>query len=181
MAIGATYGTKEEQISSGQVAAPPTQMTEGQAPSVPSMQVGGTPPPPSTAPKPPLTPNQDGGAGGGRPAPPPPVPVPPPPVQFNVAGAGGGEGASSFARPGSAAARPFRSMDFLQSRMQGGGPTEMGRRVGFGAGAALTGGAAAPTALPGGGFGEIAQPGGPADDELARLMASIAGRYQGGQ
>jgi len=155
-----------------------------------SLDIPGIPtPPPSTTPAP-STPGADGGAqtgpqaqpaGPSRPAPPPPVPVPPPPVQFNVAGMGGGEGASSFARPGSAAARPFRSMDFLQSRVQGGGPSEMGRRVGFGAGAALTGGAAAPTSLPGGGFGEIAQPGGPADDELARLMASIAGRYQGGQ
>lgn len=167
--------TKEEQINSGEITAPvpPTQ-------TAPTTETGM-----GGAPTTPTTPNVDGGTGAtpsapARPAPPPPVPVPPPPVQFNVAGAGGGEVASSFARPGSAAARPFRSMDFLQSRMSGGGPSEMGRRVGFGQGSALVGGAA-PTALPGGGFGDVAAPGGPADDELARLMASIAGRYQGGQ
>jgi hypothetical protein len=112
---------------------------------------------------------------------PAPVPqVPPPPVSFNLGGQGGGEGggASSFARPGSAAARPFRSQNFATSRFQGGGPSE--RRAGFGAGAATVGGATPPVAdfnASGndGGLGEIPE------DELAKIMAQVAGRYQGGR
>lgn len=121
-----------------------------------------------------------GDVGGPKSIPPPPaVPVPPPPVQFNVAGAGGGEGASSFARPGSAAARPFRSMNFVNSRLSGGSPMEMGgRRVGFGAGSAVVGGAGAPTG-PGSPFSSAEGEQGSTDpDEIGRILAQIAGRYQ---
>ena len=107
---------------------------------------------------------------------PPPMPVPqvpPPPVSFQLGGAGGGVGASSFARPGSAAARPFRSSQFASSRAQGGGPGE----ARFGAGSPIVGGAAAPISDFGGGAGGGDIP----EDELAQIMAQVAGRYTGGQ
>jgi hypothetical protein len=119
--------------------------------------------------------------GPAAPLPPmPSVPPPPPAAQFNIAGSGGGEGASSFARPGSAAARPFRSADFFRSRLAGGGPTDIGRRVGFGSGAAMVGGAAPSSSFAQGAFGDAAPNPSSSDDELARMMAQIAGRYQGG-
>jgi hypothetical protein len=124
-----------------------------------------------------------GGVGSGKNPPPapapdlPPVPqVPPPPVSFQLGGVGGGEGASSFARPGSAAARPFRSSQFLSSRVEGGRP------AGFGAGSAIVGGGApvGPDSA-GSPFGEAG--GGEVDptndDELARILAQVAGRYTG--
>jgi hypothetical protein len=108
-----------------------------------------------------------------------PVPnVPPPPVTFNLGGAGGGEGASSFARPGSAAARPFRSAQFSTGRI-GRGAAEGPQR--FGAGSAIVGGGGAvpPVSFGGEGGGAAADP--QNDDELARILATVAGRFQGGQ
>lgn len=145
-------------------------------PEIPTAPVGGeTATPPSTG-----TPNPDASAGGTS-APPPrppatpppaPIPAPPPPVRFDLAGQG--EGASSFARPGSAAARPFRSMNYLTSRLAGGSPGEA-RRVGFGAGAPVVGGAQGFSSFPGSQdmAGELG-----GEDELARIMASISGRYR---
>lgn len=109
----------------------------------------------------------------------PPVPqVPPPPVSFQLGGQGGGE-ASSFARPGSAAARPFRSSNFATSRLEGGGPGE--RRAGFGAGSAIVGGGNVPPVSDFNSGGNAGGLGGENDDELAQILAQIAGRYQGGR
>lgn len=121
------------------------------------------------------TPNGDGGApvdtGGGSndtfPQVPdfPVPPVPPPPPSFGLAGGSAG-GASSFARPGSAAAAPFRSQYFNANRVvSGGSPVSR-----FGEGAALAG---AGDVFGGGG----AEGGGPSsDEELARLIQALAGR-----
>lgn len=102
----------------------------------------------------------------------PPVPPPPSPGPiFSLAGGGGG-GAASFARPGTEAAKPFRSPIFTANRS-----TASPGAARFGAGTAVTaGGASSPSFLPAGLAGE-AGPGGPAggDDELRRIMAVLRG------
>lgn len=111
----------------------------------------------------------------------PPVPPPPSPAAssapgpgpvFGLAGSGGGGGATSFARPGTAAAAPFRSQYFATNRVTG-GPTA----ARFGAGSAVTAGGSAPflpAGLGGGGEGEPA-----ADDELQRILAAMRGGGRG--
>lgn len=93
-------------------------------------------------------------------------PVPPPPAAgpiFSLAGGGGG-GAASFARPGTEAAKPFRSQAFSTNR------STSGRPVRFGAGTAVTAGNGVPF-LPAGLDGAQAGP----DDELQRLLALLQG------
>lgn len=122
----------------------------------PSDVTGSQPPPPD--------------AGDEMPDPSFPVPpVPPPPAAgpiFSLAGGGGG-GAASFARPGTEAAKPFRSPIFTANRS-----TSMPR---FGAGTPVTAGAAAPF-LPAG-LGDGMEGEAP-PDELQRILALIRG---GGQ
>lgn len=132
-------------------------------------------PPPAAAPPDAIAPPSD--VGGSEPPPPdagdempdpsfPVPPVPPPPSAgpiFSLAGGGGG-GAASFARPGTEAAKPFRSPIFTANRS-----TAMPR---FGAGTPVTAGAAAPflpAGLDGGMEGE-APP-----DELQRILAVLRG------
>jgi hypothetical protein len=130
--------------------------------------------PPPAAPTPAAPPPDAGGseppppdAGDESPSPEFPVPpVPPPPSPgpvFTLAGGGGG-GAASFARPGTQAAKPFRSQLFAANR--GGAPAAR-----FGAGSPVTGGTAPflPAGL--GGEGGDAQGGPP--DELARILAMM--------
>lgn len=116
-------------------------------------EAGGSKAPPSSA----------GDESPNRAFPVPPVPPPPSPGPiFSLAGGGGG-GPASFARPGTEAAKPFRSPIFTQNRS-----TAMPR---FGAGTPVTAGATAPF-MPAGleGGGESAPP-----DELQRIMALIRG------
>lgn len=124
-------------------------------------EAGGSEAPPSNA----------GDESPDRQFPVPPVPPPPSPGPiFSLAGGGGG-GAASFARPGTAAARPFRSPIFTANRSTASSAAR------FGAGTAVTaGGASSPSFLPAGLAGE-AGPGGPAggDDELRRIMAVLRG------
>lgn len=95
-------------------------------------------------------------------------PVPPPPAAgptFSLAGSGGG-GATSFARPGTEAAKPFRSQFFAANRST----APVAR---FGAGAPVTGGIA--PFLPAGLEGDAAAPGTGPDEELQRIMARLRG------
>jgi len=105
----------------------------------------------------------------------PPVPPPPSPGPiFSLAGGGGG-GAASFARPGTEAARPFRSSIFTANRstaMPGGGP-----QARFGAGTAVAGGGGGAPFLPAG-LEAGGEQGGP-PDELARILALMRGGSQG--
>ena len=130
--------------------------------SAPSPESSGSKAPPSNA----------GDESPDRQFPVPPVPPPPSPGPiFSLAGGGGG-GAASFARPGTAAARPFRSPIFTANRSTASPGADR-----FGAGTAVTaGGASSPSFLPAGLAGE-AGPGGPAggDDELRRIMAVLRG------
>lgn len=132
-------------------------------------------PPPASAPSP-ETPTGAGGseappssAGDDTPQrrfPVPPVPPPPSPGPiFSLAGGGGG-GAASFARPGTEAARPFRSQLFGTNR------STSAPAARFGAGTPVTSGGAAPF-LPAGLEGE-GQTGAPAD-ELQRILATLRG------
>lgn len=100
----------------------------------------------------------------------PPVPPPPSPGPiFSLAGGGGG-GAASFARPGTEAARPFRSPIFTANRSTGMPGGSMQPR--FGAGTAVTaGGSFMPAGL--GGEADAAQ--GAPPDELARILAMMRG------
>lgn len=145
-------------------AATPPAATPPSAPSpeTPADVGGSAPPPPS--------------AGDESPNPTFPVPpVPPPPTPgpiFSIAGGGGG-GATSFARPGTEAAKPFRSQLFATNRSAGGG-APVAR---FGAGTPVTTGAAAPSFLPAGLEGAD-QAGGAPGDELQRILALLRG---GGQ
>ena len=135
--------------------APPPATPSGPSPETPPESGGSEPPPP--------------GAGDEAPRrrfPVPPVPPPPSPGPiFSLAGGGGG-GAASFARPGTEAARPFRSSIFTANRSTGAG----GR---FGAGTAVTAGATPflPAGL--GGAGEAGA--GTGDEELQRLLAILRG------
>lgn len=100
----------------------------------------------------------------------PPVPPPPSPgggPSFGLAGMGGG-GAASFARPGSQAAKPFRSPIFNANRS-----TAAPR---FGAGTAVTAGSATTPFLPAGLDGSAEST--PAD-ELQRILA-LMGNVPGG-
>lgn len=95
----------------------------------------------------------------------PPVPPPPAPgPTFALAGGGGG-GAASFARPGTAAAKPFRSPIFNANR-------STAPDVRFGAGAPVSGGSGASPFLPAGLEGD---PAAAPSDELARIMALLRG------
>lgn len=101
----------------------------------------------------------------------PPVPPPPSPGPiFSLAGGGGG-GAASFARPGTEAAKPFRSPIFTANRSTA-NPGAPGVR--FGAGAPVTAGGAAPF-LPAGLGGEADASQGPPADELQRILAILRG------
>jgi hypothetical protein len=101
----------------------------------------------------------------------PPVPPPPSPGPiFSLAGGGGG-GASSFARPGTEAARPFRSPIFTANRS-----TAMPGR--FGAGTTVAGGGGTPFLPVGLDAGESGGPEAPAD-ELARILAMMRGGGRG--
>lgn len=132
-------------------------------PTVDSAQSGGLTPAPETGGSEPPPPS----AGDESPGPEFPVPpVPPPPSPgpiFSLAGSGGG-GPTSFARPGTEAAKPFRSPVFTANRS-----TAMPR---FGAGTPVTAGAAAPF-LPSGLGGEASAEAPP--DELQRILAILRG------
>jgi len=172
---GQAFATEQEEQGLGDFA--PT----GEAPPVetPPAEVPGIEAPPEEEADLRFRDTNPGAFGGSAPGGVPPIPpvpqVPPPPVSFQLGGQGGG--ASSFARPGSAAARPFRSSQFLTSRAEGGGASE--RRAGFGAGAALAGGGVPPVADFNSG-GDAGGLGDGEDDELARILAQVAGRYQPG-
>ncbi len=141
-------------------------------------------PPSPAAPTSPETPADVGGsapppAGAGDEMPDnsfPVPPVPPPPTPgtiFSLAGGGGG-GATSFARPGTEAAKPFRSQLFATNRMSAGSAPV----TRFGAGAPVTAGGAAPF-LPAGLEGDAAAaPGG--NEELQRILALMRGGGMGG-
>lgn len=105
-------------------------------------------------------------------------PVPPPPSAgpiFSLAGEGGG-GPTSFARPGTEAAKPFRSPLFATNRATS--IPGAGGAARFGAGTALTaGGGGSPAFLPAGLGGEGDAQGAPAD-ELQRILEIMRG--QGG-
>lgn len=146
-------------------AAPPA----GGAPDTPT-GAGGSEPPPSSA-------------GGEMPRSYPVPPVPPPPApgpRFSIAGSGGG-GATSFARPGTEAAKPFRSQLFATNRQTAPGASGAKPMARFGAGTAITGGGGAATSfLPAGLEGDIGGgSGGNSADELARILAALKGA--GGQ
>lgn len=140
--------------------APPTTPPPAVPPpaGVPPVDAGGSEPPPP-------------GAGDETPTPDFPVPpVPPPPSPgpvFSLAGSGGG-GAASFARPGTEAAKPFRSQLFSTNR---GGMAPASR---FGAGSPVTGGVAPflPAGLDGGAAGGDPAAG---DSELQRILALMRG------
>lgn len=125
-------------------------------------EAGGSQAPPSDA----------GDVAPGPEFPVPPVPPPPAPGPiFSLAGSGDG-GPTSFARPGTAAAKPFRSPIFTANRstaMPGAGAAR------FGAGTAVTaGGAGSPGFMPAGLADEGG--GGPAaGDELRRILALMGG------
>lgn len=132
-----------------------------------------TPPPPesggSQAPPP-----DAGDEAPDRQFPVPPVPPPPSPGPiFGLAGSGGG-GATSFARPGTEAAKPFRSPIFTANRSTA-APGGGGLR--FGAGTAVAaGGASSPSFMPAGLGAEAGDPSqGAPDDELQRIMAVLRG------
>ncbi len=130
---------------------------------------GGTPPPESGGSQAP--PADAGDAVPDRSFPVPPVPPPPAPGPiFSLAGGGGG-GAASFARPGTAAAKPFRSPIFTANRSTA--APGVGAR--FGSGTAVTaGGAGSPGFMPAGLADEGG--GGPAaGDELRRILALMGG------
>lgn len=142
-----------------------------------------------------ITTGADGGAGGGGlgglqthlaeieiPPPPPPIPVPPvppPPIDVNIGGQGG-PGVATFARVGSQQAAPFRTPNFAQNRFQTAGengPNSVmpgGGHGGprFGPGVPATTGA--PPFFDAGGSGQ--GPGPQTDDDLARIVAAVAGR-----
>lgn len=151
-----------------QPAAPPVAPTPAApAPETPT-DVGGSAPPPAS--------------GGDAPSPSFPVPpVPPPPAPgpiFSLAGGGGG-GATSFARPGTEAAKPFRSQLFATNRSSAGGMGQAAPTARFGAGTPVTTGGIAST-LPAGLEGDAtsaagANPG----DELARILAALRGGAPG--
>jgi hypothetical protein len=147
-------------------AAPAAPTPSAPTPSAPAPEtppgVGGSEPPPSSAGD--ESPNQS--------FPVPPVPPPPSPGPvFTLAGGGGG-GAASFARPGTSAAKPFRSPIFTANR------STATPDVRFGAGAPVTGGGGSAPFLPAG-LGEGEQKGQGAD-ELARIMAILRGGGGGG-
>ena len=141
---------------------------------------GGEAPNDPSTPQDTTTPETPSGSGGSEPPPPdagdespdpsfPVPPVPPPPTPgptFTLAGGGGG-GAASFARPGTEAAKPFRSQMFSTNR----GTAQAAR---FGAGSPVTGGTTPflPAGLDGGGD---AASGAPGDEELQRIMALLRG------
>lgn len=115
----------------------------------------GSEPPPADA----------GGEGPDISYPVPPVPPPPSPGPvFSLAGSGTG-GAASFARPGTAAAKPFRSPIFNANR-------STAPQVRFGAGAPVSAGGGTPF-MPAGLEGE--GDAGAAPDDLARIMALLRG------
>jgi hypothetical protein len=129
------------------------------------------------------TPNPDGGAPGGSPEPSPPPPsfpvppVPPPPIAVNLGGTGGG-GAASFARVGSEAAAPYRTPFFATNRVQGSGLGLAGAPPSrFGPGVPSLGGTVAPSFDATGGMGADT-PTPNSDDDLAKIIAAVAGRRQ---
>lgn len=145
----------------------------GRAPAEPP-PAAGTPPTAPTAPSP-ETPPEAGGSTAPTPDagdespnqsfPVPPVPPPPSPgPTFALAGSGSG-GAASFARPGTAAAKPFRSPIFTANR-------STSPETRFGAGSPVSSGAGSPFMPAGLGEGDQAGQGG---DELARIMALLRG------
>lgn len=98
-------------------------------------------------------------------------PVPPPPSTgpiFSLAGGGGG-GAASFARPGTAAAKPFRSQLFSTNRS-----TSAPQAARFGAGTAVVAGGGGTPFMPAGLDGSGEQPGS-GDEELQRILALLQG------
>lgn len=134
--------------------------TAGPAPETPP-EVGGSDAPPPSA----------GDESPDRQFPVPPVPPPPSPGPiFSLAGGGGG-GAASFARPGTEAAKPFRSPIFTANRSTA-NPGAPGVR--FGAGAPVTAGGATPF-LPAGLGGEAEAGQGAPADELQRILALMRG------
>lgn len=141
--------------AAGEAQAPTVeQMTPGGLASTPSDVGGSEPPPPDAGDETP----------GGPEFPVPPVPPPPSPGPiFSLAGGGGG-GAASFARPGTEAAKPFRSPIFTANRSTG-----MPR---FGAGTPVTAGAAPPF-LPAGLDGSAEGEAPP--DEMERILALLRG------
>ena len=134
-------------------AAPPM---VGMTPMAPDPAANGSEPPPADA----------GGEGPDTSYPVPPVPPPPTPGPvFSLAGSGAG-GATSFARPGTDAAKPFRSPIFTANR-------STAPQVRFGAGAPVSAGGGTPfmpAGLEGGGDAGAAAP-----DDLARIMALLRG------
>src|ERR1700752_4590759 len=92
-----TYGT-----------APDTGAAPAPAGETPSGAPGSEPPP-----------SDAGDESPSRSFPVPPVPPPPGAGPIFSLGGGGGGGAASFARPGTAAAKPFRSQYFATNRVSG--------------------------------------------------------------
>lgn len=131
--------------------------TAGPAPETPPGAGGSDAPPPSAG---------DESPDAQFPVPPVPPPPSPGPV-FTLAGGGGGT-AASFARPGTSAAKPFRSPIFTANRSTA-NPGAPGVR--FGAGAPVTAGGVQPF-LPAGLGGEAESA--PAD-ELQRILAVLRG------
>lgn len=146
------------------------QNREQDAPTLDQGQAGlGAAPPPESGGS--QAPPADAGDAPDRQFPVPPVPPPPAPGPiFSLAGGGGG-GAASFARPGTAAAKPFRSPIFTANRSTA--APGVGAR--FGSGTAVTaGGAGSPGFMPAGLADEGG--GGPAaGDELRRILALMGG------
>jgi hypothetical protein len=139
--------------------------TTAPAPSTPSTPpdapgAEGSSPPPSSA----------GDESPDRSFPVPPVPPPPSPGPIFTLAGGGGGGAASFARPGTEAAKPFRSSIFTVNRSTAAGPMTR-----FGAGAPVTAGGA-PSFLPAGLEGAADAPGAAGgDEELQRILAILRG------
>jgi len=148
-------------VDLGTEPAPSTEPTAAPSTAVP--ETGGSQAPPADA----------GDESPDRQFPVPPVPPPPSagPI-FSLAGGGGG-GAASFARPGTAAAQPFRSPLFATNRS-----TAMPGGARFGAGTAVTAGGGGGTPFLPAGLTAEGEQGAPAD-ELQRILALMRGGSQG--
>lgn len=152
----------------------PTQETDAGAPAAApeaaTAPAAGTPP--ETAGGSEAPPPRAGDESPNRNFPVPPVPPPPAPGPvFALAGEGGG-GAASFARPGTEAAKPFRSQLFATNRSTAasGGPAP----ARFGAGSAVAGGGVGTPFMPAG-LDAGGEEGGAPTDELQRILALIRG------
>lgn len=169
MAIRDTERVGADGLGGGEPAAqtkiaPTAQLEGGMDATPPSPEAGGSQAPPPDA----------GDSAPGPEFPVPPVPPPPTPGPiFNLAGSGDG-GPASYARPGTSAARPFRSPVFTANRSTA---APGGAALRFGSGTAVAaGGGSSPSFLPAGLDGGEAGPGqGRPDEELRKIMAVLQG------